>query len=264
VPFPVRTYTIKAIEDVRPDITRAINSKGEEILPGGTTSDTSITLEGTGTVGQEVEIFDGATSTGKKPKADDKGIWTVELTGLTTTTHLFKAKALYGSGAESEVWTVIVAAPAFLVEDFQSYYHELLEQVGDYTEGLRTKVMLLIKSGKDMFVQVKPSMKAIFIKGYERGDLAYYLALKHESARSATIRGKYEMDTVVRIQLEFLKNNYLIATMPFYEGSDPEFDFERDVAPNNGQEFDTLRFVITHLPSATDNYFVIHTVAFRS
>jgi YVTN family beta-propeller protein len=114
VEFPVRTYTIKAIEDVRPEITRVEDSKGNEILPGGTTGDTSITLEGTAAVGQEVEIFDGATSTGKKPKADDKGIWTVELTGLTTTTHLFKAKALYGSGAESEVWTVIIENESIL------------------------------------------------------------------------------------------------------------------------------------------------------
>ncbi|QBX41125.1 hypothetical protein E4T63_11135 [Pseudomonas fluorescens] len=117
VPFPVRTYTIKAVEDVRPEITGAEDSKGNEILPGGTTDDTSITLEGTGAVEQEVEIFDGATSTGKKPKSDDKGIWTVELTGLTTTTHVFKAKALYGGGKESEVWTLTVTdstAPIFV------------------------------------------------------------------------------------------------------------------------------------------------------
>uniref|UniRef100_UPI000675BCFF YVTN family beta-propeller repeat protein n=1 Tax=Pseudomonas sp. URIL14HWK12:I6 TaxID=1283293 RepID=UPI000675BCFF len=114
VEFPVRTYMIKAIEDVRPEITGAEDSKGNEILPGGTTGDTLITLEGTAALGQEVEIFDGATSTGKKPKADDKGIWTVELTELTPTKHVFKAKALYGSGTESEVWTVIIENESIL------------------------------------------------------------------------------------------------------------------------------------------------------
>ncbi|MCO7630203.1 hypothetical protein NJC08_27675, partial [Pseudomonas fluorescens] len=59
VEFPVRTYTIKAIEDVRPEITRAENSKGEEILPGATTVDTSIKLKGKGAKGQKVLIKDG-------------------------------------------------------------------------------------------------------------------------------------------------------------------------------------------------------------
>ncbi|MBY8961119.1 hypothetical protein J1G18_27890, partial [Pseudomonas sp. MIS38] len=46
VDFPVRTYMIKAFEDVRPEITGSKDSKGNEILPGATTVDTSIKLEG--------------------------------------------------------------------------------------------------------------------------------------------------------------------------------------------------------------------------
>ncbi|MCF5702647.1 hypothetical protein [Pseudomonas syringae] len=96
----------------RPAITAAHDSKGQPITNGGSTPDTTVRLTGTANSFLEVEIFDGTTSTGKKATTDAKGVWMVELTGLTTTEHLFKAKALYGSGTESGVWTLTVNALA--------------------------------------------------------------------------------------------------------------------------------------------------------
>ncbi|MGP6420893.1 YncE family protein, partial [Pseudomonas putida] len=148
VEFPVRTYTIKAIEDVRPEITGSKDSKGNEILPGGTTGDTTITLEGSAAVGQEVEIFDGATSTGKKPKADDKGIWTVELTGLTRTKHVFKAKALYGSGTESGEWTVNIENDWALAFTNPPYLTTSLGQVQAIVLSLSTTQGAPVPNGK--------------------------------------------------------------------------------------------------------------------
>ncbi|WP_210557004.1 MULTISPECIES: hypothetical protein [unclassified Pseudomonas] len=268
VEFPVRTYTIKAFEDVRPEITRVEDSKGNEVLPGGTTGDTSITLEGTAAVGQEVEIFDGATSTGKKPKADDKGIWTVELTGLTRTKHVFKAKALYGSGTESGEWSVTVDAPAFIVEDFQSYPVQFLEP-GESMQGLHTKLTLITGIGQTAYAGAYSDprqMKALLYPGYSQsGTLVLSLALRHASASSATITGEYYSKPGSPFRLEFLKSDEVVSTMVLFEGPGVNpIRFEKYVAPNNGHTFDTLRFSVTEKPNDHGHQLTIYTVVFRN
>jgi hypothetical protein len=254
VEFPVRTYTIKAIEDVRPEITGAKDSKGNEILPGGTTGDTSITLEGTAAVGQEVEIFDGATSTGKKPKADDKGKWTVVLTGLTTTTHLFKAKALYGSGTESEVWKLTVTDLVDLVEDFQSYpLATHLKIPGDSVSGTNTKVTLNESLGwnnNDQHrVEVKISgMRALTLTRTTPNILAYSLELKEGRAKSAIINAMIAEGyrSPFHVKLEFLLNNAVEDSIVLHQGlvAPGGISIDEKFAPRNGQAFDTLKFEI--------------------
>ncbi|WP_247268562.1 MULTISPECIES: hypothetical protein [Pseudomonas] len=274
--FPVRTYTIKAIEDVRPEITGSKDSKGNEILPGGTTGDTSITLEGTGAVGQEVEIFDGATSTGKKPKADDKGKWTVELTGLTTTTHLFKAKALYGSGTESEVWTLTVADLVDLVEDFHSYTSLSLRTPGESTAGTNTRVTLdAIYGGthalNHSLVLTKDwrILRAAAYTDTRQNIITYSLKLKQGIAKSAILNGQYlGFDTGHgHIKLEFLLDDAVVDSMVFYDGpfNDPGVSFNREVAPIDDQVFNTLKFEFTVLSSSDQrNWFDLHIVTFKS
>lgn len=115
VEFPVRSYTVKAFVEVRPAITKATDSKGVEIPQGGTTVDTSITLTGTASKGQKVEIFDGATSMGEAD-VDGSGNWTKALTGLTLTTHRITAKARYGSGSTSETWTLHVVKSLLVID----------------------------------------------------------------------------------------------------------------------------------------------------
>jgi hypothetical protein len=110
VVFPVRTYTIKAIEDVRPEITRVEDSKGNEILPDGTTGDTTIKLEGKGAKGQQVKIKDGAIEIGIADIDPQSGDWELTVTDLSVGDHRFIAIALYGSEQESDPRTLTVTA----------------------------------------------------------------------------------------------------------------------------------------------------------
>jgi hypothetical protein len=111
VEFPVRTYTIKAFEDVRPEITRVEDSKGEEILPGATTVDTSIKLKGKGAKGQKVLIKDGNIEIGIADVDPQSGDWEFPVTGLSANTHSFTATARYGNEEVSLPRIVVVTAP---------------------------------------------------------------------------------------------------------------------------------------------------------
>ncbi|MFJ2485316.1 hypothetical protein, partial [Pseudomonas sp. NPDC087639] len=116
VTFPQRTYTVKAVEDVKPEITSVKGSpSGVEIPPNGTTEETAVILTGSAAKGQKVEVFDGTTPKGQ-PIADlTTGIWTHTVTGLSVGEHSFKAKALYGSEQESEARALAVA-PELIVD----------------------------------------------------------------------------------------------------------------------------------------------------
>ncbi|QXI03338.1 hypothetical protein HU718_014915 [Pseudomonas tensinigenes] len=100
VVFPSRVYTVKAVKDVKPEITSVKDSKGAEIVHDGGTVDPVVTLTGTAAPDQEVEIFEGATPKGKRP-VDGTGIWTYTATLTAIGTRTFKVKADYGSGQES-------------------------------------------------------------------------------------------------------------------------------------------------------------------
>ncbi|MET0778194.1 MAG: hypothetical protein ABWZ65_22230, partial [Pseudomonas mandelii] len=108
--FPVRTYALKAVADVKPEITTVTDSKGVEIAGGGTTVDTSITLSGTASKGQQVDVLDGSVSKGQPTADPSTGIWTLPVTGLSVAAHSFTAKALYGSGQTSAARTLTVTA----------------------------------------------------------------------------------------------------------------------------------------------------------
>ncbi|MHC8391974.1 hypothetical protein ACYZTM_29110 [Pseudomonas sp. MDT2-39-1] len=98
--FPIRTYTVKALIEVRPEITSVKDPQSVEIPNGETTIHTSVTLSGTASAGQKVEIFDGPTPKGIADVGSN-GIWTHLQTGLSVASHSFTAKALYGSGLVS-------------------------------------------------------------------------------------------------------------------------------------------------------------------
>nr|WP_225929983.1 hypothetical protein [Pseudomonas botevensis] len=109
VTFPVRTYTIKAVEDLKPAITRAEDSRGTEIAPGGITADPVVKLTGTAAKDQKLEVFDGTTSKGQAT-ANASGLWELRMTALSVAAHTFRARALYGSNLESEARTLTVTA----------------------------------------------------------------------------------------------------------------------------------------------------------
>jgi hypothetical protein len=94
---------------VPPVITRVTDSNGE-IDNGGTTTETRITLTGTASKGQKVQILDDTTVKGEPTADASTGIWTLEVTALNVAAHSFTAKALYGSGQVSAAWVVNVTA----------------------------------------------------------------------------------------------------------------------------------------------------------
>ncbi|KAA8736964.1 Ig-like domain repeat protein [Pseudomonas koreensis] len=261
-------WRLTALNGVRPAITAAHDSNGQPISNGGSTPDTRIRLTGTANTFLEVEIYDGATSTGKKARADDKGIWTVELTGLTTTTHLFKAKALYGSGTESGEWIVNVVDLVDLVENFDSYPREKwVTNPGETLEGTHTKLTVFTDIGREFrWVQVTES-RTLWMQISSQitpAAFGYAVALKQGNAKSATIKGEFQSLRRHRIQIEFLQSNDVVSSILFFEGVSLE-RFERDVAPQNGQAFNAIKFVMTILEgeSAMD-MFLIYEIAYRS
>ena len=96
VDFPSLPLTIRTrYEYLTPVISIVRDSRGE-ILDGGTTYDTQVTLRGTATRDQKVEIFDGSTPKGQANVGAD-GVWTHSLSGLSVKTYSLTAKALYGA-----------------------------------------------------------------------------------------------------------------------------------------------------------------------
>jgi hypothetical protein len=100
--FPLRTYTVKVLVDEQPVITSAKDSKGVEILEGEDTAEKNVTLTGTASKGLKVQVLNGATDMGEATADLLTGIWKREVWGLNVAAHSFTAKALYGSGQESE------------------------------------------------------------------------------------------------------------------------------------------------------------------
>ncbi|WP_283180559.1 hypothetical protein [Pseudomonas svalbardensis] len=109
-----RTATARVIGEGVIDEKPAIASvkgapSGIDIPPDGSTIETSVTLTGTASKGQKVEILDGTARKGEAPADPVSGVWIKQVTGLSEGHHSFTAKALYGSGETSAVRTFTVA-----------------------------------------------------------------------------------------------------------------------------------------------------------
>jgi len=254
-------WRLTALNGVRPTITAAHDSNGQPISNGGNTVDRTVHLMGTATKYLEVEIYDGATATGKKARANDKGEWAVQLTGLTPTKHVFKAKALYGSGTESGEWIVNVVDLIDLVEDFQSYPTSVsLRTPGESVQGDSTGVTLnetLGGQGNNHRVDVgSQNMGQFFSMTSTRtaqNILAYSLALKQGRTKSAILRGVLSetYGRLVRLKLEFLQNNDVVDSITLFQGHPLHTGVSvgGEYAPRNGQSFNTLKFEIKALDS---------------
>lgn len=109
--------TLTVANALVPVITSVKDSKGVEISQNGTTADTSVTITGTATPNREVEIFDGAQSKGMH-QINPQGVWIYNGSKLIFGTHDFRARAMYGNGAEStnRIFTII----SNQYEDFES------------------------------------------------------------------------------------------------------------------------------------------------
>ncbi|MGF6396528.1 hypothetical protein ABH905_000194 [Pseudomonas frederiksbergensis] len=116
--FPERTYTIKSVVDSKPGITSVKDPKNVDVPHNGSTVETSVTLTGTASKGQKVQILDGATVKGEPTADAATGIWTQVVSALNVAEHNFTAKALYGSGQVSTAWTFTVAARVYDLTTF--------------------------------------------------------------------------------------------------------------------------------------------------
>lgn len=111
---------------LEPQIQRVQDGAGNDIPRGGTTTNNNLALTGTAAVGQGVQIFDGTTLL--KTETATGGTWTCSLSGLAARQYNFKARALYGSNPESEVWGVNVVA-TWAREDFEAEKIGLIKAV---------------------------------------------------------------------------------------------------------------------------------------
>ncbi|MDX9674209.1 MULTISPECIES: hypothetical protein [unclassified Pseudomonas] len=123
--------TFKVAIAVTPAITTVKDSKGNDIPNNGTTIDTTVILTGTATANLEVEIFDGATSKGRRP-VDASGVWTHTLGNLDDGTHTLTAKALYGSEQSSAPRIVKVETAPELIIDPTPMVLDGLKLIQDY------------------------------------------------------------------------------------------------------------------------------------
>lgn len=118
--FVVRSYSVRAVEDVPPTITSVKGLPSEADIPQeGTTMETDVSLSGVAAKGQRIEVFDGAISKGEAPADTITGNWLRQVIDLSATEHSFIAKALYGSGLESTARKLTVIAN--INQDFQSF-----------------------------------------------------------------------------------------------------------------------------------------------
>ncbi|WP_438301010.1 hypothetical protein [Pseudomonas sp. NMS19W] len=112
-------FVVGTVADDKPEITSAKGSpSGEDIPPGGSTVETAVTLTGTATRSQKVEILDNEIEKKGEANADPTtGIWTHEVGGLAQGAHSFTAKAQYGNGQISDARTLTVFRPATIAVD---------------------------------------------------------------------------------------------------------------------------------------------------
>ncbi|TBN47106.1 hypothetical protein [Pseudomonas sp. BGI-2] len=104
-------HTLIVIAEVAPTISSVKDSKEVEILHGGPTVDTRVTLTGTARKGQKVQVLDGGTDRGEATADPVTGIWKRELSGLIIGGHTYTAKALYGMELVSNARSLVRYAP---------------------------------------------------------------------------------------------------------------------------------------------------------
>ncbi|EIK94211.1 hypothetical protein PMM47T1_22502, partial [Pseudomonas sp. M47T1] len=108
VTFAQHAYTVHTLVEARPTIT-AVTSATGPVVHNGYTSSTAVTLAGTGTPGQPLDIIDGVTVVGTTV-VNAQGQWTAQVTGLIVGAHTFKARDAFGDRLESAVWAINVVA----------------------------------------------------------------------------------------------------------------------------------------------------------
>ncbi|PAU60035.1 hypothetical protein [Pseudomonas sp. PICF141] len=109
--FAHRNYIVRTGTPVTPPapVIDSVRDSGNQQIPdAGNTAHSTVTVTGTAMAGEEVELFDGATSKGKVRA--DFGRWELTVAELAIGPHVFTAVALYGGSEVSNTWTIEVTS----------------------------------------------------------------------------------------------------------------------------------------------------------
>jgi hypothetical protein len=107
-------WILHVVAEEPPEITQVKDSQGD-VVNGGTTFDTDVTLSGTASAGLSVDISD--TGVFKDTFVATGGIWTTTAIAVAQGPHSFTAKAKYGDEPESSPRTLNVALLAPTVKE---------------------------------------------------------------------------------------------------------------------------------------------------
>ncbi|WP_052269112.1 hypothetical protein [Pseudomonas fluorescens] len=110
-------WTLTVTAATAPTITSVKDSKGQAIINGGITVDTTVTLSGAAAKGQKVEIFDNKAN-GQVVVSSAAGNWTFTASPLDLGPHSFTAKGLYGNEQISPPHVLTVKAADILIKTF--------------------------------------------------------------------------------------------------------------------------------------------------
>ncbi|WP_322846357.1 Ig-like domain-containing protein [Pseudomonas sp. B33.4] len=159
-----RTMTVT--EDVAPTMTSVKGSPSDiEIPQGGVTVETAVILSGVAAKGQQIEVFDGATSKGKATADPATGKWELPVTGLSVAAHSFTAKALYGSGAVSAARTFRVVRKLSIDQSLMTLNGvKLLQSYGWNSKEVSGNTMTRVPTGgipEVTFTSSIPSIAAV-------------------------------------------------------------------------------------------------------
>ncbi|RON51396.1 hypothetical protein BK666_03905 [Pseudomonas frederiksbergensis] len=162
-------WTVNVAAVVSPTIDSIRDSKGELANPG-TTFDTSVTLTGKATGGLTVQLYNGATPVGPVITVPANGTWTTALSGLSVnTTYNLKARALYGTGQESRVWTVNVAA--MVIPEIKSVQNRRQFEIGKGATTTTTTVAFKGTALPEQYVDIVAGGRTyISVKADAQGD----------------------------------------------------------------------------------------------
>ena len=134
--FPLRTYTIRAIALDAPTLIDIRDTKGSVV--DKITADTSVTVTGTGSSGEEIQLMDGTSPIGSPFRVPDGTTnWSTTLTGLTVRAYSIKARALYGTGIpDSQAKAFIVTTASIPTLDSVKDDKDAEINEGDFTTSL--------------------------------------------------------------------------------------------------------------------------------
>jgi YVTN family beta-propeller protein len=110
VTFALRTYRIRAYENVVPTLGSVKGSpSGDDIPHGGPTVETAVTLSGTGTPYSKIDLVNyGAPMPNTEIEVNPRGEWTFQLTGLVAgTTYNLRAKRKDGPVSNARNMVVV-------------------------------------------------------------------------------------------------------------------------------------------------------------